>query len=126
MRRLWSAGVITVLLLAFCFVSVTAVTRQEAEIVDMLNLAYDAAQQDDFERAYELAVRIEKAWIEAEERLHMFVSHLELTDIGLAISTLPPLIRNEDKAAFSAQVRYSIVRVTHMGNSERLAWRNIF
>ena len=125
MRRLWAAVVIIVVMLTYCVISVFAVTHQEQEMVYLLEKAYNAAQSGDFEKAYKLARQSEERWIEVESAIFMFISHLELAEIGASIARMPPLIKNENKAEFMAVSRYVIVRITHLAQSERVSIQNI-
>lgn len=125
MRRLWAAGIIVVVMLAYCVISIFAVTHQEQDMINLLERAYEAANAGDFEKAYELARQSEERWVEVEGAIFMFISHLELAEIGASISRMPPLIKNENSAEFMAVSRYVIVRITHLAQSERVSIQNV-
>ncbi len=126
MKRLWVVGILLVLLVSFCSFGIYQIAKHEEKIIGILTEAMEAAEQEDFERAYELSMEGEREWIKSEKALSLFTNHLDLSNVGLAIAKLPPLIKHGDKSQFLAECAYTIVRVKHLANEEMPSLSNLF
>ncbi len=126
MKRLIAAAVLMLILISFCTVGIIQILGHEDKIIGMISQAVEAAENDDFDKAYEIDVQSEEEWIKSEQMLAPFTSHLHLDDVGLAISKLPPLIKYGNKAQFISECKYTIVQIKHLADSEIPALTNIF
>ncbi len=126
MKRLIAAAVLMLMLVSFCTVGVVQILSHEDKIIGIISQAVEAAENEDYQLAYELAVKSEEEWISSEQELAPFTSHLHLNDVGLAISKLPPLIKYGNKSQFISECKYTIVQITHLADSEVPSLSNIF
>lgn len=118
MRRLWVAGILLVIMISLCALGIFQVTVQSEKVIDTINSAMQAAEQDDFDRAYEIISQCERDWIKTGRSLAAFTSHLELNNVGVSLAKLPPLIKSGEKSAFLSECAYSIVRLKHLAENE--------
>ena len=126
MKRLIAAAVLMAMLIFLCSSGIIQILKHEDKIISIISQAIEAAENDDFRKAYELASQSEDEWIKSERILAPFTSHLHLDDVGLAISKLPPLIKYGNKSQFISECKFTIVQIEHLADSEIPSLTNIF
>lgn len=126
MKRLIAAAVLMAMLIFLCSSGIIQILKHEDKIISIISQAIEAAENDDFSKAYELASQSEEEWIKSERILAPFTSHLHLDDVGLAVSKLPPLIKYGNKSQFISECKFTIVQIKHLADSEIPSLTNIF
>ena len=126
MKRLIAAAVLMAMLIFLCSSGIIQILKHEDKIISIISQAIEAAENDDFSKAYELASQSEEEWIKSERILAPFTSHLHLDDVGLAVSKLPPLIKYGNKSQFISECKFTKVQIIHLADSEIPSLTNIF
>ena len=95
------------------------VNQANDKLMGYLDKIEVAIQNDDVLAAVKYCDEAERDWIKQEEKLNLFVNHEEVCGIGVAISSLKPLIAYNERAEFLsklAEVRTMIVHLSAMEN----------
>ena len=118
MRRLWVVLLMAVFIASVCFFGLTNLNKYNRTMIELLENAMDAADENNFEKAENLSVQAEEEWIKAEKALSFYLDRAGLYQIGAHIAKLPYLLTNNEKGEFQALCRYIIVELTHIINEE--------
>ena len=111
---------------AISFCGIHFVNNTFDSLTDLLNKAEQAAQEQDFEKAEELCDEVEKVYVKRERFLSAFVNRGVLDEIGLTISSLSPLAKEESKAEFFSNVKEAKTSLKHIKNDQALSPENLF
>ncbi|MBQ5590433.1 MAG: DUF4363 family protein [Clostridia bacterium] len=84
----------------------------------ILNEVELSAMQDDIEKSANLCEKAEKEWIKCEEKITIFANHAEVCEIGVAISSLKPLIQYNEKAEFFSELNRVKIMLEHLAAME--------
>ena len=126
MKRLITVGILAALIVTACFTGHTVINRAGRDVGGLLTESIEAAQDGDAKKAYELSLKAEKAFIEAEGRISFFIYHDLVEGMGLQISKLPDLACDETLSEFSAEANGALVMLTHIVNDEKPTLLNVF
>ncbi|MBQ2676823.1 MAG: DUF4363 family protein [Clostridia bacterium] len=118
MKRLWAAAAFAVIVAIICSIGIYCVNSYSKGLISRLDMASDAAKSGDLTKATALSQQAEDYWISAEKVLGLFVSHNEISQIGVSISKLPSLIENGDKALFLAELSSAKIQIIHTTKME--------
>ena len=70
--------------------------------------------------AVELCKKAEDQWIEFENSLTFFVNHSEISEIGVDIAAMRPLILNKEKAEFLSILEGVKIKMRHLTKMEKI------
>ncbi|OJU10493.1 MAG: hypothetical protein BGN88_05045 [Clostridiales bacterium 43-6] len=124
MKRLWAVLILMVLIAAICTAGYITIEGYRDKTVTTLQAAMAAANSGDYKKAEELAKQAETTWIDAEQKLSIFVNHSQLSEVGLSVAKLAPLIKDGSVGEFNAECSLSIVQLIHISNREKFRWEN--
>lgn len=118
MKRLWVVGAAVILLAAICGFGVMTVGSRLQDTQDMIKEIRAAAKADDIDRAVKLARQLDSDWVENEKVLKYFVSSKILTDVGVSVAKIAPLLSDGATADFYAELYAAQVQIKHIKNCE--------
>ena len=124
MKRLWVALGLAVFILAIYVTGILTLNSYKKDALSALESAQKSAENGNLADAEKYAQKAEKIWIDAENILSIFVNHNDLSEVGLSVAKLEPLIKAKEVGNFSAECRRSIVALIHIYNSEMFHWDN--
>lgn len=124
MKRLWVALGLAVFILAIYVTGIITLNVYKKDALSALENAQKAAEDGNFDEAEKYAKQAETIWIDAENILSIFVNHKDLSEVGLSVAKLEPLIKAKEVGAFNAECRRSIVALIHIYKSEMFSWDN--
>lgn len=113
MKRLISASVLLVIIVAICIVSAITVKSAYHDLSQKLEVCITEYNAENIAKAFESATDLEKDWKKREEILSIFVDHDIIDDLGVSISRLPSLA-NKKSDTFLAECNAVKVALTHM------------
>jgi len=124
MKRLWVVLGLAVFILVIYVTGILTLDVYKKDALSALESAQKSAESGNLKDAEKYAKQAEKIWIEAENILSIFVNHKDLSEVGLSVAKLEPLIKAKEVGAFSAECRRSIVALIHIYKSEMFSWDN--
>ncbi len=125
MKRLIISFVFVAALLSFAVYGSFAVRTVGGELSDMLDSAISDAEKGDMASAKKTAKRIEDKFVEAEDKLSLYLDHQIVGKLGADIAQLYYLADEETKNDFSAYCRSAKVTVTHIISGEKPTLSNV-
>ena len=125
MKRVALAGVILLLLLAFCGFSLFWIDSLEADLNSRLIEIERAIDAEEYDRAADLTDSFCQNWDHWEAQFAAFVRHNTLEQVTASIAQLPALLHYEDYSEFMAEIQYIQVLLHHIRDSEIPYPRNL-
>ncbi len=113
MKRLISAVILLAVITALCVINAVTVKSAHTKLSEKLEICIEAYNKDDTEKAFNTATQLENDWEKREEILSIFVDHDIIDDLGVSISRLPALAK-EDSDTFLAECNAVKITLTHM------------
>lgn len=121
MKRLWIALALFILTAAIILTGILTVQKYSKELIQKLDLIKQTVINKDFEKAAQLCKQAESKWIKAERKLYLFVDHSEISEIGLTIAKLEPLLISKDFASFFAELKIAQIQLLHIAQMESIS-----
>ncbi len=113
MKRLISAAILLVVIILLCTINAVTVKSAHTALLEGLEVCVESYGKNDTEGAYQSAAALESDWEKREEILSIFVDHDIIDDLGISISRLPALAK-EDSDTFLAECNAVRITLTHM------------
>ena len=120
MKRLYLAAAVLLTICVIVGYGTYEVYNANNTMTSLLKKIEQSAKSDDIENAVAFCQKAEKEWINFEDRLTLFVNHAEICDIGVAISSMKPLIEHNEKAEFFSELNKVKVMLTHLSAMEHV------
>ena len=104
--------------LVFCFIenkNLNSITENTKSYLTTIKISVENGEK---EKAEKKAEELENRWKDYEDKLSFFVASDDINQIGLEISTLAPLIKNESPE-FISQLRKIEVMLKHINSEDK-------
>lgn len=118
MKRLWIAVALIIIMSIITAAGILSIKIYSKELNDSLGEAKQAAMNEDFETAVEICKQAERNWTKAEKKLKLFVNNSDISEVGLTVSKLEPLLVNGDLAAFYSELKIAQIQLIHLMDME--------
>ena len=125
MRHVLLSCVILLLALAFCLFSMLHVRAICKEALELLSLAQEQAEQNDFESCRVYTARAMRHWKRYERYFGLALTHEEVDDILERFASLSQYARLEDRDDYLAGVAELRFSISHLREMELPTLENI-
>lgn len=117
MKREIAAATLFLLMIAGAWWNLHAVDRLSQDILDVLELSQDAAEQGDLAAAEEAFARGLKRWLDADNYTHIFIRHAEIDSTSDAFYELQDQLLSQEADSLPAayeKLRYHLTSIQEM------------
>lgn len=125
MKRLITVAVLLACIVAACVVGQTVISDCGEKVGVLLTEGVEAAQAGDIEVARQKALEAEKAFMQKEQWLDVFVHRDLVENLGSQLARLSHLAEEETIAEYRSEAASALVMLTHVVNDERPMMLNI-
>ena len=125
MSRIIAACVMAVLVVASCIAGQTTVAGCDKKISSFIDQARDAVMQEDFANAQQAAEKAEETFVNCETKLELFVNHRLVEEVGMELSKLPSLAKEDTCQEFLAELESARVMMIHIVRDNRATLLNV-
>ena len=119
MKRLITVAVLLVCIVAVCLTSQAVLSNCAEAVGTPLSEGIDAAQAGDIEVARQKAAEAERAFMDRERWLNVFVHRDLVENLGAQIARLYDLAEEETLSEYRAEAKSTLVMLTHVVEDER-------
>ena len=118
MKRLWTAAISLVIIMALCVVSIAATKKSLDPLLEKIDEAASLVIADNQDEALSVICQIERDWADACYALSFYNDHSYLNEVSRSIYTLGSCVENGDAIpeylSASDKARYDIAVI--LGN----------
>ncbi len=125
MKRLIAAMIIALSMISLAAWLLYDLKNTKDELLGSLDLVYEAANTEDYERAAQLTDQFLERWNAEEDRLMMFVAHTHVDNVSTAASRLAALIKYRDIPDYMSQLRQVYQAIEHLWRAEAPSFDNM-
>lgn len=124
MKRLVWAAILLVIVVCGCLWGMNSVETMYSDMYASLSEAYSYAEVGDMDKAAETSEKLELMYIDSEKSVSFFIHHSLTEELGVSISKLAPLARN-DSEEFMPECKAAMTTLVHIRNDQKLKLKNI-
>ncbi len=120
MKRLYFALGIFVIIFAVIFCGTMEIEKAHSDMKTSFSSLQKSVEKGESEKAEALAEKLESKWVDYEKKLSLFVNHAEVCEIGVAVSTIKPLIKAKQFGDVLAEIKKAQTLLCHLVNIENI------
>lgn len=121
MKRLIISGIVFVFMIAFSIVGSFTVTKGADTLTDMVEVAEEYAEADDYESCYREICKIADDWKVRQEMVIPFLAMSRVDEISRSVAELKPLCNKESKSHLQSSLSLLKWLVGDMKDAERIS-----
>lgn len=126
MKRIWIALGLTVFLGVVCFLGIYYSQCKSEVIIEKLELAQNAAEQEDLEQTKTLTEEISDLWDKWSHTANTFIHHVELEPVESAITSMEGYLESGMIDHYRVACHQTKELIRHAANTELPTLANIF
>ena len=126
MKRVWSAAIISFLLILTCVLGIWGSTTAGSFLTDTISAAEEHARMQDWDSARIYTDKALQEWESYNTFGNMFISHRELEEIQKALTEMQGYLETQSFPQYLVACRNAKSFIEHVIQAERASLANIF